>query len=70
MFELWFYGNDGVFEYKIGAYEFVEYAFRHAQARAEIHGTGWLFDGDAWITERSFMFDSGHVGTYFIIRES
>lgn len=70
MFELWFYGNDGVFEYKLGTYEYVEYAFRHAQTRAALHASGWLFDGDGWTTRRTLLFDSGHEGRYFIIRES
>lgn len=68
MFELWFYGLDGEFEYKIGSFEFIEYAFRHAQTRAKIDG--WTFDGDGWSASNYSVFDSGHEGTYFIIRES
>lgn len=68
MFELWFYGNDGEFSYRIGTYEFPEYAFRHAQARAKIEG--WTFDGDGWSAINYLTFDSGHEGTYFVIRAS
>ena len=68
MFELWFYGNDGEFEYCVGVYHFPEFAFRHAQTRARIEG--WTFDGDGWSSLNDCVFDSGHEGKYFIIRQS
>lgn len=66
MFELWFYGNDGEFSYCIGrTYEHVGWAFRHAMTR--IGKANWYFDGDSWSTERmDFVFESGHIGSYFI----
>ena len=67
MFEFWFYGIDGEFEYCIGAYDFPEYAFRHAMVR-EGNTLQWRFDGDGWHTDNDLTFESGHVGGYLIIR--
>lgn len=67
MYDFWFYGNDGEFEYHIGTYSHVEYAFRHANVREG--QIPWVMDGDGWSTQDNIMFH-GNEGKYYITRQS
>lgn len=61
---LWFFGDDGTFEYRIAVSDFVEYLFRYPRLR----DLTWTFDGDGWTSNSTTFPENNAPGAYYVGR--